>query len=314
MQANLKAKNNTLYMKYNTLTIKKLSLVLMATSFIFVGCGGGDDIETTETSDTEKTDSAKTTLLTVNGEIFSIPSPIQTAILVKQVGANYDKALLNDPKNYSNYSTKFQKALNLGVYGADLGYVTMYEQTQDAIGYLASVRKLADELGVSGAFDLSLVDRFEKNMGNRDTILSLVSEAYRASDSYLKNNERDDLGALVLAGGWVESIYFATNVAKVSKNEEVIKRIGEQKKTIENLIKMLSPYYNNSEFTSFIDSLIDLAGDFDNIKFIYIYEKPTTDVENKVTTINSRTEVSITEDQLKTISEKIAKIRKSIVG
>ena len=301
-------------MKYNTLTIKKLSLALMTTSFLFVGCGGGDDIETTDGNDTEKADSAKTTLLTVNGEIFSIPSPIQTAILIKQVGANYDKTILNEPKNYSNYSTKFQKALNLGVYGADLGYVTMYEQTQDAIGYLASVRKLADELGVSGAFDLSLVDRFEKNMGNRDTILALVSDAYRASDSYLKNNERDDLGALVLAGGWVESIYFATNVAKVSKNEEVIKRIGEQKKTVENLIKMLSPYYNNAEFTAFIDSLIDLAGDFDNIKFIYIYEKPTTDVENKVTTINSRTEVSITEEQLKTISDKIAKIRKSIVG
>lgn len=301
-------------MKYNTLTIKKLTLALMTTSFIFVGCGGGDDIETTDVNDTEKADSAKTTLLTVNGEIFSIPSPIQTAILIKQVGANYDKTILNEPKNYSNYSTKFQKALNLGVYGADLGYVTMYEQTQDAIGYLASVRKLADELGVSGAFDLSLVDRFEKNMGNRDTILALVSDAYRASDSYLKNNERDDLGALVLAGGWVESIYFATNVAKVSKNEEVIKRIGEQKKTVENLIKMLSPYYNNAEFTAFIDSLIDLAGDFDNIKFIYIYEKPTTDVENKVTTINSRTEVSITEEQLKTISDKIAKIRKSIVG
>lgn len=301
-------------MKYITLTIKKLTLALMATSFIFVGCGGGDDIETTDGNETEKADSTKTTLLTVNGEIFSIPSPIQTAILIKQVGANYDKSILNEPKNYSNYSTKFQKALNLGIYGADLGYVTMYEQTQDAIGYLASIRKLADELGVSSAFDLSLVDRFEKNMGNRDTILALVSDAYRASDSYLKNNERDDLGALVLAGGWVESIYFATNVAKITKNEEVIKRIGEQKKTVENLIKMLSPYYNNSEFTAFIDSLIDLAGDFDNIKFIYIYEKPTTDVENKVTTINSRIEVSITEEQLNTISDKIAKIRKSIVG
>jgi hypothetical protein len=279
-----------------------------------VGCSGDDEIETTEDNETEKVDSAKTTLLTVNGEIFSIPSPIQTAILIKQVGASYDNKILNDPKKYNNYSTKFQKALNLGVYGADLGYVTMYEQTQDAIGYLASVRKLADELGVSGAFDFSLVDRFEKNMGNKDTILALVSDAYRASDSYLKNNERDDLGALVLAGGWVESMHFATNVANTTKNEEMIKRIGEQKKTVENLIKLLSPYYNNAEFTPFIDSLIDLASVFDNIKFIYIYEKPTTDVENKITTINSKSEVSISEEQLKTISEKIAKIRNSIVG
>lgn len=301
-------------MKYNSLTIKKLFLSLIASSFLLVGCSGDDEIETTEDNETEKVDSAKTTLLTVNGEIFSIPSPIQTAILIKQVGASYDNKILNDPKKYNNYSTKFQKALNLGVYGADLGYVTMYEQTQDAIGYLASVRKLADELGVSGAFDFSLVDRFEKNMGNKDTILALVSDAYRASDSYLKNNERDDLGALVLAGGWVESMHFATNVANTTKNEEMIKRIGEQKKTVENLIKLLSPYYNNAEFTPFIDSLIDLASVFDNIKFIYIYEKPTTDVENKITTINSKSEVSISEEQLKTISEKIAKIRNSIVG
>jgi PBP1b-binding outer membrane lipoprotein LpoB len=301
-------------MKYNSLTIKKLFLSLIASSFLLVGCSGDDEIETTEDNETEKVDSTKTTLLTVNGEIFSIPSPIQTAILIKQVGASYDNKILNDPKKYNNYSTKFQKALNLGVYGADLGYVTMYEQTQDAIGYLASVRKLADELGVSGAFDFSLVDRFEKNMGNKDTILALVSDAYRASDSYLKNNERDDLGALVLAGGWVESMHFATNVANTTKNEEMIKRIGEQKKTVENLIKLLSPYYNNAEFTPFIDSLIDLASVFDNIKFIYIYEKPTTDVENKITTINSKSEVSISEEQLKTISEKIAKIRNSIVG
>jgi hypothetical protein len=301
-------------MKYNSLTIKKLFLSIIASSILLVGCSGDDEIETNEDNETEKVDSTKATLLTVNGEIFSIPSPIQTAILIKQVGASYDNKILNDPKKYNNYSTKFQKALNLGVYGADLGYVTMYEQTQDAIGFLASIRKLADDLGVSNAFDLSLVDRFEKNMGNKDSILALVSDAYRASDNYLKNNERDDLGALVLAGGWVESMYFATNVANSTKSEEVIKRIGEQKKTIENLIKLLSPYYNNSEFTSFIDSLIDLASVFDNIKFIYIYDKPTTDVENKITTINSKTEVSITEEQLKTITEKIAKIRNSIVG
>jgi len=301
-------------MKYNSLTIKKLFLSIIASSILLVGCSGDDEIEIKEDNETEKVDSTKATLLTVNGEIFSIPSPIQTAILIKQVGASYDNKILNDPKKYNNYSTKFQKALNLGVYGADLGYVTMYEQTQDAIGFLASIRKLADDLGVSNAFDLSLVDRFEKNMGNKDSILALVSDAYRASDNYLKNNERDDLGALVLAGGWVESMYFATNVAYSTKSEEVIKRIGEQKKTIENLIKLLSPYYNNSEFTSFIDSLIDLASVFDNIKFIYIYDKPTTDVENKITTINSKTEVSITEEQLKTISEKITKIRNSIVG
>lgn len=181
--------------KVNTLILPALFI-----SFLVWGCDGEEKPKTEQVVET-KVDHSNSTLLTVNGEIFSIPSPIQTAFLIKQVGSNYNKEMLNSAKKSSDYSTKFKKALNLGIYGADLGYVTIYDQTQDALSYLQSVRKLADDLGISGAFDNSLAERFEKNMGIQDSILVLVSDAYRASDNYLKNNEKNDMGVLILAGG-----------------------------------------------------------------------------------------------------------------
>ena len=70
---------------------------------------------------TAKVDSSGAQLLTIGGSMFSIPSPIQTAMLIEKSGADYSKGFLNDAKKVSTYATNYQKALNLGVYGADVG-------------------------------------------------------------------------------------------------------------------------------------------------------------------------------------------------
>src|ERR1035437_972928 len=74
-------------------------------------------------------------VLNIGGELFSIPSPLQTAMLIQKTGSPYDKSILNTKENMNQYATDFSKALNLGIYGADLGYVNMYNKTQDAISY-----------------------------------------------------------------------------------------------------------------------------------------------------------------------------------
>ncbi len=288
-------------------------ILFMSVASAFYGCGSTGDSE--EDKPIVVIDSNKTDIINIGGALFSIPSPIQTSILLKKTGANYNKEILNSNKNSANYSTNFKKAVNMGVYGADLGYVTIYEQTQDAIGYLQAVKKMGDDLGVSGAFDAALMKRFEVNLGNKDSLLVLVSSAYRASDAYLKNNERDDVSSLIIAGGWVESLYFSTKIAKKNKgNKDVIQRIAEQKKALDNLIKLLTPYYQDLEYKEFIDALIDLAYDFDGIEMKYTFVAPTTDAKNKITTINSKSEIVITDDQLNAITEKVDKIRTSIIG
>lgn len=305
-------------MKKRIFTITGKILAITALAVFITACGNGDgkksDKDKKDEQKKDEKDGTETTLLEVDGQLFSIPSPIQTAILLKKVGTEYNGEILNSPKNVMEYSTNFKKAANLGIYGADLGYVTMYDQTQVAITYLNSVKKLADDLGVTSAFDMELVERFEKNIGNKDSLFVLISDAYRVSDAYLKSNERKDVGGLVLAGGWVESLYFATEVAKQNPNKEVIKRIGEQKTTLNNLIKLLTPFYSKPQFQEFIDKLMELNEIYEEVSYTYTYEKPTTKPEEKLTVINSKTKVEVPDDVLKKINEKVQEIRTFIIS
>ena len=253
-------------------------------------------------------------LMEIDGQLFSIPSPIQTALLIKKTGNNYNKDILNEPSRVKNYTTNFKKAINLGIYGADLVYVTMYDQTPDAISYLTAIKYIADDLGVSSIFDLKLVERFERNIGNQDSLLALVSDAYKSSDHYLKNNQQNDIGGLIIAGGWIEGLYFASNAVKTTNNEDLEKIIAEQKSTVYNLIKLLTPYSTKSQFYKLVADLMELNELYENVAFNYTYIKPTVDEANKTTTINSTTTNKISEDQLSAITEKIMKMRIDIIS
>lgn len=296
----------------NYFNFKAQVFTLVALSIFAIGCGGEEPTENQIEApiDLESSDAQ---LMEINGKVFSIPSPIQTAMLVKSAGTNYNKDILNEPSRVTNYSTNFKKAINLGVYGADLGYVTMYDQTQDAISFLTAVKSIADDLGVSSAFDLELVERFENNIGNQDSLLALVSDAYKSSDRYLKENRQHDIGGLILAGGWIESLYFACNAAEMTGNKDIKQRIAEQKTTVYNLIKLLTPYYSKPEFTLLVDDLMALNELYEQVETNYTYIEPTVDVANKTTTINSTTTIKISKDQLTAISEKIMKMRIDII-
>ncbi len=281
-------------------------------AIFMVGCVS--DVKKDDGEGVAVVDSSANKLMTIGGNMFSIPSPIQTAMLIEKSGADYNKSFLNDAKKVTTYATNYQKALNLGVYGADVGYVTIYDQSQDAIKYLSVINKLSDELGITGAFDENTIKRFENNFGKRDSMLNLVAVAYRNSDAFLKDNDRMNVGALILAGGWIETLYFSTQIAVKDKNQDVINRIGEQKYTLNNIVKMLTQYYNQPEYDVLVDDLIELAYDFDAIDIQYTYEKSTVDIAKKTTKINSKTVVVITPEHLKAIADKVAKIRNKIVG
>jgi hypothetical protein len=276
-----------------------------------VGCGSGNKPKK-DTDEVTDTDTAKTSLLNVGGEIISIPSPIQTAFLINKVGVPFSKEMLNPANRLTTYSTKFLKALNLGVYGADLGYVTMYDQTQDALAYMQCVKKLGDELGVSSAFSPQVLDRFQANFGKKDSMLSLVSVAYRQSDSFLKNNKQNDLSGLILTGGWVETMHFVTHVLLTKDNNEIKRRIAEQKTTIQSILKLLAPYAADKQYAELIVRFNELSVAFEGVEVKYTYQKPLVDPDKKTTTITSSSDIKITDEQIKNITEKITAIRSLI--
>jgi hypothetical protein len=297
---------------------KKLLFLGAASFFMIASC----EDSSTETVDKDGKKKVNKDLLdpdrsfntTFDGKLFSVPSPIQTALLIKELKIPFNESLLNPNENISNYSKMNSKALNLGIYGADLGYVTLYDQNAKAISYLSTVESLAKDLGISGAFDKSFLERFEANSDNEDSMLVILTDAFRKGDNFLKENERKNTSALILTGGWLESMHFASKLYKESNENKILMRIGEQKQSLETIIELLEKYNEDGGSDDIIADFKMLNESFQKIKVTYKYVEPVTDVENKVTTIKNKMVIDLNEELANEIIEKVSTIREKVIS
>lgn len=233
--------------------------LMVATICLLVSCGSKTTNTTNLNSDTLAI--AQPELVNENG-FYDIPPPIQQVQLLQTAGAKYDKSILNPLDNISKYSLSNSKALNLGVYGADMSYAAVFNQPQDVIMYLNATKKLADDLGIKGAFYTEIMLRLGRNSSNKDSLLQVASEVYRRSNESLKENDQSHLSALVVVGSFIEAMYIGTQGAKKVKNNEAIyERIGEFKPTLNNLVALITTVHDGG----FSDILADLK----SIKAIY---------------------------------------------
>lgn len=303
------------YMKYYAMKMKTnyAYLLLLGASLTLSACGGSET-DTDEVSFTDTTTAKSEKDSKAQNVFYSIPSPVETTSLLKAAGAKYNSAYLNPIENVSKYSSVKSKALNLGIYGADLSFTSMFDKTQESMLYLRCTNKLATGLGISGSFDEKTTERIEANMENRDSLLSIISDSYWNADSYLKENGQPGVSALIIAGGWVEGLYIATKIATDTKNEDVSTRIGEQKLSLDNLMALLDSYKSDNEAVADIYALMSpLKAVYDGIKVEPTETTVSTDKEKGVTTIGNNASYKITADQLKQISDKAAEIRNKMI-
>ncbi|MBL4658244.1 MAG: hypothetical protein JKX73_09610 [Flavobacteriales bacterium] len=291
----------------------------LVTSLVFLGACAtdkhpSDEDVTEETADiSEEAKNFGEEIQKSDKVFYTIPSPLELTSIIKKAGAKYDNSVLNSTKNISNYVTQTSMALNLGVYGADLSYASIFEQTQETMHYFAAAKKLADDLGISAAFGESTITRVQTNLNNRDSLVAIISDSYWETDAYLKENKRSSTSGLVIAGGWIEGLYISTKLAaKTEDNKEIVTRIGEQKLTLSNLTAMLNNF-QDPEVEDVVKDLDELKKVYEGVEITYNRQPPTTDAETKVTTLNTTSTINITEDQLAAISEKIDAIRSKIV-
>lgn len=244
-----------------------------------------------------------------NNILFSLPSPYQISLILHDSGISYNKELLNPSRKASDYVTNFSRAINFGVYGVDLGYINIYQQTQDAASYFAVLKILSLDLGINKILNQSTVNRIEENIDNRDSLMVIVSDTYRNIDKFLKTNKREETGALILAGGWIESVYILTQEMKNNPHPDLMQRISEQKRPLENLIKLLIPNTEESEnYKILVENLIDLAYTFDEIVEEYEYIPSTDYPKKKLTIVNSKSKLINTPKVTSVITDKIEKL------
>lgn len=247
---------------------------------------------------------------------YSLPSPIETAMLMKRAGAKYNEDYLNPTDKISNYTTEKERALNLGVYSADLSFSSMFDQSQAAIKYLSATKKLAEELGILNAVDKSIVDRMELNVNNRDSLMEIISETFMNSNSFLKENERAETAAIILVGGWIEGLYIATQIAKATdSSSEIIDRIVDQRLSLATLMSLLEEYEeSNQDVASLIVELKGLRAVYEKIQIASSEIVTETDASTGKTVIKSTTESSVSPEVFEELCAKAEEFRNNIVN
>jgi hypothetical protein len=295
-------------------TSKATHLFVVLITLCWLGCvespSSDDKNDQGEDISVNGDNAATGSIIKLEGEIFSIPSPVQTAILVRKSNLPYNEELLNPNSNEQKYVNRFQKALNLGVYGADLAYLSNFNNSQLKLNYFKTVEQLSSDLNIREHINQDLLDRFASNVDNPDSLHVLNAELFRSADRYLKESQENEIASLILVGGWVEGMHIA--VKSATEMELFRKRVGEQQLSVSSMVNLLKNY-DSPQVQQLRQKFIDLQSAYEGLSSSYTYVKPITDAAERVTYVNSKSSVEMSDEQLARITKEVESLRNFII-
>lgn len=250
-------------------------------------------------------------------KIFNaLPSPLESAMLIKSAGAKFNEKLLNSVSKQNNYVTNKAMALNLGIYTCDLSFASLYEQTQLLIDYMNAAKKMADGLGILDAIKKEDINKLEENINNSDVIMDVVSQTFYNSNSYLEDNGQPATAATVLVGGWIEGLYISTQLVDMKdfSGNKLVGRIIDQKLSIDILLDLLNGSKGNPSVDELILQIQKLKTVFDKIKLSSGALKPEYDQSSKTTILKSEVTTDMSQETFLELLKTVAEIRNSFVN
>jgi hypothetical protein len=234
------------------------------------------------------------------GKVKSIfnktPSAVDRIQLIKKSRAKYSESFPSDPTSASKYTSLKGQALNLGIYGADLAYAGIYEQKEEASLYLQCANKLATSLGIPQAFNEAVVSRIEANIGLQDSLLAIITQDYMNTDAGLTKDGRPQVSAFLIAGGWIEGFYLATQMATQTGSPDLASTAAGQKSALEDLMALIQTYPADGKMKDLLEQL----------KKIQAVLAPIQITPGQLTTV--------TPEQLKAMTDAAALVRNEVVG
>jgi hypothetical protein len=179
----------------------------------------------------------------IEENVYPLPTSAEVIKQLTEMDLGYILGSTNPPGNASNYVESYSRSVNLGVYGADLSYSTLYNMQQDVIDYLSAIRSLALEQNLSKIYDETLYDRIRNNFDNRDTLVNLLTDAFDRTYAYMVDAGQANLAMLMVGGAWVEGMYLTLSVSEsgghLSGFETVLL---EQKESFELFEELANPH------------------------------------------------------------------------
>jgi len=246
----------------------------------------------------------------------NISSPVEIANLLQKLEVPFSQNYLASAIDANKQSTNSDKALKLGILGADLGYLNMYEKTGSSLDLLSSIRKLAEDIKVGQFFDFESIKRLSLNKSNLDSLLFISIDSFTQIDNYLRGNDRGQLSALIIIGVWIEGQYLATQVVSQFPDKMLSDRIGEQKIILNDLLLLVSPYCNrDSEFTELCKNLQEIKDKYRDVRITYTQGDPiSVEKDGRLEIIQTETSVvEMSKEQLEGIIGITKNIRNRII-
>jgi hypothetical protein len=300
---------------------RKLFSVLLFVALFLYACNGGarkrgefvfPDADTIPVAESEQLSDEALDDITRN-----ISSPVEIAEILQKMSVPYSSAYLASSIDASRLSTSFDKALKLGILGADLGYLNMYEKTGTAIDLLASIKKLAEGINVGQFFDFETIKRLSLNRSNLDSLLYLSTSSFNQIDKYLREKKIGQLSALMITGVWIEGQYLATQVLKQYPDTILRNRVGEQKVILNDLISLLTPYCNSGpQFKELCQSMKDMKEKYGEVRVTYSIGEPVMVEKDGALVVvqTDQSRVEMTDEQLNGIIELSKNLRTRLVS
>lgn len=269
----------------------------------------------------EVSDKDDTTLIVsaevVGDMIQNISSPVEMANEIKNTGVQFSQSTLNAAGQESNYETSFKRAINLGVYAADLGYINTFGKNLVVVDYLSSIKRLADGIGVGQFLDFALLSRMAKDNTNLDSLKQLSVTCFNNIDRYLREQKRSNVSTAIVVGTWLEGIYLTGSVIEQTKDKGLTDRLGEQKNIVEILQIVINTYArSDNDFKALGKQVDELKAIYDGVRITTEMGVPETKEVNGMLVIeqNEVTTVEITEEQVGKIIAKVKEIRNGVIN
>lgn len=239
--------------------------ILIVGSLLFTACQNGKkpvNTEQTKIDSTNVADIAKN----VKDVVYPLPTPFEMARILNDMGARYVLGSLNAADNVDKYFTEKSRALNLGVYMADVAYAATYDQKQDVKVYSKPIKTLVDKLGVNIDYNTLLSDKNREVMNNKDSIVKEVTNSLYGTYKYLNDKNNPDLAIEMATGLWVELMYIATHISEDTyHNTGIVNLVVGQRASYTKLLALVSSRNANPDLKQLQDKLIILKPVFDKV-------------------------------------------------
>jgi hypothetical protein len=198
---------------------------------------------------------------------YPIPSPEQMFSFINDNGIDYTRELMNSTGQVAQYTAPGKKALNFGVYTADLAYAAAYQDINSTVSLYKVVKQLGADLDIDGMMSEKMMEQMQSNLQNPDSLVVIAGQSYYEAVDFLEQNGQEGKLALMSLGGWIESLYITLNAVNTfEEGSPTANRIADQKITFGNIYAYLKKNESEVGVSEALESIKEIRSVFASLK------------------------------------------------